>query len=171
VPDTTSVVPQVVVQKKKRPTKNYINKEEFLSELVKYRKNIEEASLHGKPVPRMPDVLGKTFLVLCQRMATMHNFRNYTFIEDMVADGYENCVKVALSFDPEKSQNPFGYFSQVVWRAFLRRIKAEKKFLKVRVAAAERASIFGELSSVQDGDDSFYASTFEQTEKTLDILE
>lgn len=45
----------------------------------------------------------------------------------MISDGVENCLMYAHNFDPEKSKNPFSYFTQMIYYAFLRRIEKEKK--------------------------------------------
>jgi DNA-directed RNA polymerase specialized sigma24 family protein len=45
----------------------------------------------------------------------------------MIGDGIENCVSAVHNFDPSKSTNPFAYFTQIAWNAFIRRIQSEKK--------------------------------------------
>ena len=50
----------------------------------------------------------------------------------MVMDGVENCLKALANFDPNAgtrggTPNAFGYFTQIAWFAFLRRISKEKK--------------------------------------------
>ena len=52
---------------------------------------------------------------------------NYSYRDDMIADGIENCVASVDNFDPDKSNNPFAYFTQIAWNAFIRRIAKEKK--------------------------------------------
>ena len=55
------------------------------------------------------------------------NFINYPHREEMVSDGIENCLMYFENFDPEKSKNPFAYFTQIIFFAFVRRILKEKK--------------------------------------------
>ena len=57
---------------------------------------------------------------------------NYPFREDMICDGIENCLQYIDNFDPEKSSNPFAYFTQIIYYAFLRRIQKEKKQLEIK---------------------------------------
>jgi DNA-directed RNA polymerase specialized sigma24 family protein len=45
----------------------------------------------------------------------------------MISDGIENCLAAADKFDPTKSTNPFAYYTQIVYFAFIRRIQKEKK--------------------------------------------
>ena len=59
------------------------------------------------------------------------NFSNYIYRQDMVSDAIENCVVYAHNFDPSKSKNPFSYFTQVCWYAFIRRIGKEKRQIEI----------------------------------------
>lgn len=47
------------------------------------------------------------------------------FKDDMICDGVENCIQYIDNFDVERT-NPFAYFTQIVYYAFLRRIAKEK---------------------------------------------
>tara|TARA_S200002703_G_scaffold115791_1_gene101317 strand:- start:221 stop:508 length:288 start_codon:yes stop_codon:yes gene_type:complete len=60
------------------------------------------------------------------------------FKDDMICDGIENCVQYIHNFDPDKSKNPFAYFTQVIHYAFLRRIQKEKKQLDIKNKILER---------------------------------
>ena len=56
----------------------------------------------------------------------------------MISDGIENCLQYIGNFDPAKSSNPFAYFTQVIYYAFLRRIQKEKKQLEIKTKILER---------------------------------
>ncbi len=56
----------------------------------------------------------------------------------MISDGIENCVQYIHNFNPEKSQNPFAYFTQIIHYAFLRRIQKEKKQLEIKNKILEK---------------------------------
>ena len=58
--------------------------------------------------------------------------------EDMIGDGIENCIQYIHNFDPEKSSNPFAYFTQIVYYAYLRRIAKEKRQQAIREKILER---------------------------------
>jgi hypothetical protein len=49
------------------------------------------------------------------------------------------------NFDPEKSKNPFAYFTQIIYYAFLRRIQKEKKYLYVKYKSTEQNGILDEF--------------------------
>lgn len=106
----------------------YINKDRLYAEFVKHKKRTEEARKAGKEDPRLPDYIGKCFIDLADGLGRRDNFSKYSYLDEMKADGIENCIMAANNFDPERSeQNPFGYFSKIIWWAFLRRIDKEKK--------------------------------------------
>jgi len=116
-------------QPKEREKANYIKNADFLAEIIEYRKLIKAAD--GARVP-VPDSLAIYFLKLARNLSSKGNFLNYTYKEDMVADGIENCIQYVHNFNPKKSKNPFSYFTQIIYYAFVRRIKKEKKQLYVK---------------------------------------
>lgn len=104
----------------------YINNKQFLEALVHYKKQIKEAQESGAPKPRVPEYIGECILKITENMAKRPNFSGYTFIEDMKGDAIENCLLYLHNFDENQAKkNPFGYFSQIIWYAFLRRIEHE----------------------------------------------
>lgn len=109
--------------------KNYIDNKTFLSYLVSYGETCETATNNNQPLPKITEEIGKCLFQIANRLATKPNFSGYMFKEEMVSDGIENAVDAVLKFNPEKSQNPFAYFTQIIWYAFIRRIEKEKKQL------------------------------------------
>jgi DNA-directed RNA polymerase specialized sigma24 family protein len=73
----------------------------------------------------------------------------------MVSDGIENCLQYAQNFNPEKSSNPFAYFTQIIYYAFLRRIAKEKKQTHVRNKMIENSSYTSWVT--MEGDDTGYS--------------
>jgi DNA-directed RNA polymerase specialized sigma24 family protein len=71
------------------------------------------------------------------------------FRDDMISDGIENCVQYIHNFNPERSQNPFAYFTQIIHYAFLRRIQKEKKQLEIKTKIIERTG-FDEVMMIDD---------------------
>ena len=72
-----------------------------------------------------------------------------------VADAIENCVMYVDNFDPAKSSNPFAYFTQITYYAFLRRIQKEKKQLYVKYKATETAGTLDEFELNENEDGTF----------------
>ena len=106
---------------------NYINNAEFLAAIKEYKLKITEAEEAGFPKPQIPNYLGECILKIANHLSYKPNFINYSYKDDMILDGIENCINYFDNFDPEKSSNPFAYFTQIIYYAFLRRIIKEKK--------------------------------------------
>ena len=121
---------------KKRQRNNFIDNKEFYAAIVEYRKKVDVAKEKGltkkdEGWPRIPRYIGKCFLDIAEHLSMRPNFSNYMYRQDMVSDAVENCVIYAHNFDPEKSKNPFSYFTQVCWYAFIRRIGKEKRQIEI----------------------------------------
>ena len=116
----------------KRAKRNYVNNPDLFDALVEYQKKCKEAEDSGDERPVVSEYIGECVWQIANRLSTKPNFSGYSFREDMVMDGVENCLKYMHNFDPEKTQNPFAYFTQIIWYAFLRRIAKEKKQLYVQ---------------------------------------
>lgn len=124
-----------MAKKKKRLTHNYIDDEKFYEEMKKYIsecRKIDEKneSLSEEKVldyPIIPDYIGECIFNIAENLAKKGNFSGYTFRDDMIGDGIENCVKYIRNFNPDKYDKPFAYFTQICFYAFIRRIETEKK--------------------------------------------
>ena len=125
--------------------KHYINNADFLKALVDYKEECKTAEKDGKPEPKIPNYIGECFMKIAEGLSHKPNFINYTYRDEMIADGIENCLMYFNNFDPSKSNNPFAYFTQIIYYAFLRRIQKEKKQLYVKYKATEQAGILDEF--------------------------
>jgi hypothetical protein len=123
----------------RKRSEHYVNNKEFLTAIVAYKQEISDAEHLGKPKPRITNYLGECFLKIATHLSYKPNFVNYMFKDDMICDGIENCVQYINNFNPEKSSNPFAYFTQIIHYAFLRRIQKEKKQLEIRQKIIERS--------------------------------
>ena len=151
------MTPARIMGRRKR-SEHYVNNKEFLAALIKHRENIEIAEIQGKEKPRIPRYIGECFLKIATHLSFKPNFVNYMFKEDMISDGIENCVQYIHNFNPEKSQNPFAYFTQIIHYAFLRRIQKEKKQLEIKNKILEKTGyeqVF-ERDTLDDGNYSEY---------------
>jgi len=116
-----------------RTKQHYVDNEKFLIVMGEYReKYLKSVDDGDERKPQLPDYAGECFLKIAERLSHRPNFINYAFREEMVSDGIENCVMYASNFNPEKSKNPFAYFTQIIYYAFLRRIEKEKKQLYIK---------------------------------------
>jgi len=127
------------VMAKRRRSEHYVNNKEFLAAIVAYKLSILEAEKLDQPKPRITNYLGSCFLKIATHLSYKPNFVNYMFKDDMICDGIENCVQYINNFNPEKSSNPFAYFTQIIHYAFLRRIQKEKKQLEIKTKIIEKS--------------------------------
>ena len=140
-----------------RKKQHYVDNEKFLVVMSDYREKYLQAKDEDLESPIIPDYAGECFLKIAERLSHRPNFINYAFREEMVSDGIENCVMYASNFNPEKSTNPFAYFTQIIYYAFLRRIEKEKKQLYIKYKtmdefnSLEDYTDMGEISSNEKG--------------------
>lgn len=132
---------------------HYIDNKTFYEAIKKYRDSIKVAEEASTPKPRVPNYIGECILLIANRLATKPNFVNYSYKDEMIADGIENCIMYIDNFDPEKSTNPFAYFTQIIYFAFLRRIQKEKKHLYIKHQVFKNSMVSDEMFYMQDGDD------------------
>ena len=134
----------------RKKSEHYVNNKQLLEALIVYRAKVAHAKENDLPKPRITNYLGECFLKIATHLSYKPNFVNYMFRDDMISDGIENCVQYIHNFDPEKSRNPFAYFTQIIHYAFLRRIQKEKKQLEIKTKIIERSG-YEEVMVVEDG--------------------
>ena len=128
----------------KKP-KHYVNNADFLKALVDYRDACAEAKKSNIEDPQIPNYIGECFYKIADHLSRKPNFISYSFRDEMIADGIENCLMYFRNFDPDKSTNPFAYFTQIIYYAFLRRIQKEKKEMLKFIFGETQNEIIDEL--------------------------
>lgn len=151
-----------VMSKEKKRSEHYVNNKDFHQALVDYKAMVDHAKLNGLPKPKIPNYIGECFLKIATHLSYKPNFVNYMFKDDMICDGIENCIQYIHNFDVTK-KNPFAYFTQVIYYAFLRRIAKEKKQLEIKTKIIEKSGFdevfcvdgseyqYGDMNSIKDG--------------------
>ena len=147
----------------KRKSEHYVNNKEFLEALINYRAKCQRAEEAGEARPVIPRYIGECFLKIANHLSYKPNFVNYMFREDMICDGIENCVQYIKNFDPEKSSNPFAYFTQIIHYAFLRRIQKEKRQMDIRTKIIERSG----FEEVMTADGNFNSSDYNTIKENI----
>lgn len=136
--------------KKNAKKQHYVNNQDLLTALITYKRKVATAKEQGLPKPRVNNYIGGCFLKIATHLSYRPNFINYMYKDDMICDGVENCIQYIDNFDPAKSNNPFAYFTQIVYYAFLRRIQKEKRQMDIKEKILEKSG-YDEVFSV-DGD-------------------
>lgn len=132
-------------------TRHYVDNKKLFAAIVEYRKMLKKAK--GDVRPPVPEYIGECILKIATRLSHKPNFASYSFREDMISDAIENVLLYLHNFDPEKSKNPFAYFTQICHYAFIRRINREKQHVYTKYKyAAHRAQSQMDYST-QDGSD------------------
>jgi DNA-directed RNA polymerase specialized sigma24 family protein len=146
---------EVKLKPKQKP--HYVDNKKFLIAMTEYRALRIKAEEEGKKRPQVTNYIGECYLKIANHLSYRPNFINYTYRDDMISDGIENCLQYMDNFDPAKSKNPFAYFTQIIYYAFIRRIQKEKKQQEVK---QKMIANFGEEQMMDqlDGDDTVYQS-------------
>jgi hypothetical protein len=124
-PEVGDLIPNTAIPPKAKP--HYVSNADFLVAMKQYKEMVLAAEAAGDPKPRVPEYIGECLLKIATHLSYKSNFINYTYREDMILDGVENCLQYINNFDPTKSSNPFAYFTQIIYYAFIRKIQKEKK--------------------------------------------
>lgn len=156
----------------KKTAVHYVDNKKLFEAMVVYLKSLRESKEKGEAIPpRIPPYIGECIMKISTHLAYRPNFSNYTFREEMISDGIENCLLYLHNFNPDKSQNPFAYFTQIIFFAFIRRIQKEKKYLYTKFAAIENANLNNETSSIQEGDGGKYTDNIKYGEWSNEQME
>ena len=138
--------------KVKKVKNHYVNNKDLFAAMCAFKDSVKKAEEEETLRPRVPMYVGESIMKIATHLAFRPNFSNYTFREEMISDGIENCLQYIDNFDPEKSKNPFAYFTQIIYYAFVRRIQKEKKYLYTKYAAIERANIMDETADLHESE-------------------
>jgi DNA-directed RNA polymerase specialized sigma24 family protein len=114
-------------QTKAKLKPHYVDNKKFLGAMIEHRAKVQKAEEKKRKAPEVTNYIGECFLKIANHLSYRPNFINYTYRDDMISDGIENCLQYMRNFNPEKSNNPFAYFTQIIYYAFIRRIQKEKK--------------------------------------------
>ena len=136
---------------------HYVDNKKFLQAMIEYRDKCKKAEEKNRKKPEVTNNIGECFLKIANHLSYRPNFINYTYRDDMISDGIENCLQYMNNFDPDKSDNPFAYFTQIIYYAFIRRIQKEKKQMQVKAKIIANAGVENMMDQLE-GDDAQYQS-------------
>ena len=129
------------MSKTRKKSEHYVDNKVFLQAMIEYKDKCEKAEKRKRKKPPVTNYIGECFLKIANHLSYRPNFINYTFRDDMISDGIENCLQYLKNFNPAKSNNPFAYFTQIIYYAFIRRIQKEKKQSNIKYKMIEQANI------------------------------
>lgn len=140
----------MITEKKSKP--HYVDNKKFFNEIVEYRKKLQEARDAGLEDPRIPEYIGECIYKIAEKLSTKPCFINYSYRDDMISDGYLNCIQYFKDYNPDVGQNPFAYFTQVIYYAFLRRISSEEKYRYTLYKNFQNVLCDADLGTIVDND-------------------
>jgi hypothetical protein len=121
----------------RKRSEHYVDNKKFLEAMTEFKDRCDKAKKRGRKTPPVTEYIGECFLKIANHLSYRPNFINYTFRDDMISDGIENCLQYLGNFNPKKSKNPFAYFTQIIYYAFIRRIQKEKKQVNIKAKLIE----------------------------------
>jgi|TARA_R110000868_G_scaffold270614_3_gene530033 hypothetical protein len=166
-----------IIEQEVKTLKHYIDNVKFCQSMTEWKKLVHIAEQCGEKRPPVTDYIAESFLKIAEHLSHRPNFINYQFRDDMIGDGIENCLLYAHNFDPAKSSNPFSYFTQIIYYAFLRRIEKEKKQAFIKYKCLQLNDLDGKVVNwlKQDGEASSYGEFLQKhfalTENDIEKLE
>lgn len=131
---------------------HYVNNAQLLVAMTEYREKYLQTIREGKDPPRASEYIGASIMKIATHLAYKPNFANYSFRDEMISDGIENCLQYLHNFDPAKSSNPFAYFTQIIYYAFIRRIQREKKNLYTKHVLTQLAEVTNGMSETHESE-------------------
>ena len=148
----------MATDKQKKP--HYVNNKEFLQAMIDWKATVLEAEANDESRPQVTNYIGECFLKIANHLSYRPNFINYTYREEMISDGIENCLQYINNFDPDKSKNPFAYFTQIIYFAFIRRITKEKKQSQIKDKILKTSNIEDLVATQAHDDDTHFQQQF-----------
>ena len=138
---------------------HYVNNAQFFQAIVEYKKLVKDSIEKGLDKPRISDYIGECLYKIANKLSTKPCFIGYSFRDEMISDGVENCIVYFDDYDPLKSQNPFAYFTQIIFYAFLRRIGKEEKNRYIIYKNFQDTMTNNDISLFIDSEDKHMIST------------
>lgn len=129
---------------------HYVNNKDFLTALIVYLDELKECEAKGLEKPQVSEYIGECIVKIANELSNKSNFVSYTFKDEMISDAIENCFVYIDRFDPAKSSNPFAYFTQIAYYAFVRRIQKEKKQVATRYRYIESLDLDNIIRQIHD---------------------
>lgn len=155
---------------------HYVDNKRLYGEMIHYINQYNEAKRNNTELPKVNNYIGNCIQMIANRLSTNRNFVGYTYRDEMIGDAIENCLRYLHNFDPEKSKNPFAYFTQIMYYAFLRRIDKEKKQAYIKYKSAENSLVMNTLVEMAPDDQTHFNAVvmtmdFEKLSKLSDKYE
>lgn len=145
----------------KKRKKNYVNNGDLLVSLSEYSAAYVKAKKAGEQLPQFPRYAYECIHLMATNYAKKPNFSGYSYVDEMIFDAIENCLRYAHNFDPTKTTNTFAYLTQFIHNAFIRRIKKENLQQYVKLKNIEYMFSVNEIENSFGDQKQLYENNYE----------
>lgn len=150
-----------------KASRNYVDNNKLYQSILEWYEKRKTAAESGLTEPQPPKYLSECIVLIPTRLASKGNFSGYSFKEEMIGDAVENIIQYFRNFDPEKSKNPFAYFTQIAYYAFLRRIIREKRQSYIKHKMIQNSVILDSIITQDHDDGDYHVSIVETMQMNL----
>jgi hypothetical protein len=141
---------------------HYVSNPDLYNEFVLWKAARVLAEADGLEEPAIPEKIGKGIMQIANNFIKKYNWQSNTkWKDEMVGDAILNCILYVRNFDPDKSKNPFSYFTQTCYYAFLRRIEKEKEEDYVKHKSTLNSLVFQEIQNGNIDEDELVLEDFD----------
>lgn len=154
-------------------TINYINNKDLFEELKIYRAKYLQSLELGEERPQIPDSIASAIMRISNKLMNSFRFVNYSYKEEMIGDAILKCCAKIHLFDPERSENPFAYITQIAWNAAINRIKNEQdeSSVKAKMIRETITSEFVEHAAADDDTQNSFVAFLKENDVYVDYIE
>lgn len=142
------------IKKKKRTgpsSRDFIDNKDLLAEIKKSKARLAERPELGQAAltPRLAMMLVK----LVDRYATNSSWSGYSYVDEFKGEAVLNLYQKWHKFDDQNYDNPFAFYTQVMYHCFLSALSREKKQQKIKDLVLETQGKMPSFSRQMENED------------------
>lgn len=123
----------------KKVKRNYINNKDLYNALVEYQQSNKD------PKTKSADYIGTAIRSIAMGLSSKPRFNGYSYKEEMIADGIYDCLLYGVNNFNPKYTNPFAYFTEIIKKAFYRKIEKERRQQYLKYKSLEEQFMLDEM--------------------------
>ena len=161
-------------RRRRRTKKNaahYVNNRDFTDAIIDYITLVKKAEADGEEQPPITNYIADCFLRISTGLSKRWNFNGYTYRDEMMMDGVENCLRYITRFNIDRCErsklNAFAYFTQICYFAFVRRINKEAKQQDIKLKVQRNFTVD---DYIDRGNSEVSGSVYQQLEQQINII-
>ena len=135
-----------------KKVRDYVDNKKFTREVIAYNERHKIRMDEGKPQERMPDIIGLGIMKIADGLGSRHNFRGYTYVDEMVADAIVQAVYAVTRFKVDKLK--LHYVEQKINFTFI-----DPKHYKKTKKTKEEEELFIKAKKANPATHIFYAGS------------